>query len=272
MLIAPIRSLDELTNASRKRLEDQLRYELRCLMERRSWRQEQLAHALSYSSPASISKLLRGHAALSAAAAEALDNMGEVTSLDISFTELSKRCRNTSPHIDLSDLSTRAEIADVFLASPMASLGGEAAYREERKAAEDICEALRTYCGFSVYFAGSTLPSEDDFDTPEMAAELNFTSLANCRYFVMFVDGEISRPSSVWVEAGYALALRKPTLFMVKSPNVLPYVLRTISQHNIDSVLPQVNTQYVESARQAAALIRKHKTRLFERLDEMQSA
>jgi hypothetical protein len=54
----------------------------------------------------------------------------------------------------------------------------------------------------------------------------------------------------------------------VTGPEVLPFVLRTLSQHQGQS-LPPVSVQFVDGAVQAVALVKRNGGQLFERLDAL---
>jgi transcriptional regulator with XRE-family HTH domain len=270
MSSAPIRSEDELSRAAKGQVRKQIRYELSRVLDQYGLSQEQLAHRLGYNDGASISKWLGGHSRLSKNGAKRLDDEGFETSLGVSFTSLLALsvAKSSDPRRDDS-LRPDFPEADVFLASPMAALGTAADYDTVRKSALELCTVLENYCQFSVYYGGRDLPSDDEFEAPDFAAETNFRVLEACRYFVlMTTEGVHTRPSSVWVEAGYALALQKPSLYLVTDPSMLPYALRAINQHQVPELLPPVSIEYVASAAKAIALVRQQGPSIFSRLDE----
>jgi nucleoside 2-deoxyribosyltransferase len=149
----------------------------------------------------------------------------------------------------------------------MASAEGTEEYRLERRNAQEIKRALETWCDFSVYYAGQNLESEEDFETPEIAAEVNFTALDDAKFFVLLVQTPLNRPSSVHVEAGYALAKGIPSLYIVPSHDALPFVLRKLGEQRADG-LPPVTIQY-STAEEAVRLLKKHGIEVFERLERL---
>lgn len=220
---------------------------------------------LHYANASTVTKWLSGQSVVSVSAARRLDELGQTTSIEATFTVLrdaytaASRRRGRAP-------SPGAGAFDVFLASPMASACTLATYESERSVARDVKMALETWCGFSVYYAGDAIETAAEFDTPEIAAEANFDALTRSHFFVLLALSAPTNPSSVFVEAGFALARHLPSLYLVHGPDVLPFVLRTLGQHQQQS-LPPVSLQFVESAGQAVALVKRNGGQLFERLE-----
>jgi len=250
--------------ASATTFKQQLCFELHEVKERQKCSNSDLAARLHYANASTVTKWLSGQSVVSVAAARRLDELGETTSIEATFSALrdaytraSRRRGQGGPH--------GAGSFDVFLASPMASTGTRHAYESERSAARDVKAALETWCGFSVYYAGDAIETDADFDTPEMAAEANFEVLSRSHFFLLLALSQPADPSSVYVEAG-ALARHLPSLYLVPGPEVLPFVLRTLSQHQQQS-LPPVCLQFIDGADQAVAFVKRNGAQLFERLN-----
>jgi hypothetical protein len=139
------------------------------------------------------------------------------------------------------------------LASPMASSGD---YAADRSVARDFAHLLHEYCGADVYYAGETVGTPADFDSESLAFQVNLAILqAACR-FVLLLTEPVVKPTSVWVEAGLALALRIPSTYILENREWLPYILKRA--HEEGTV--QVELGGLDEARR---LIRLHNSRYF---------
>lgn len=263
-----IGTAQELDRASAARIKKQISFEIGRFRRVRQLTQEKLAGALHFQDGAQISKIERGHANLSYDAASRLDKLGELTSLGLSFTQLLEALDRAEAR-DPKDPQLERQV-DLFLASPMASTLDDATYRAERKSARDVSKAFHDHCGLSVYYAGRDIESKEEFEVPELAAKMNFAALRDAKYFVLLLlEPLASRPSSIWVETGYALARGKPSLLLAPEPQLLPFMLQTISQHHLPELLPPVIYQPVATVEQTIALIRNQGRRLLAELDQL---
>jgi hypothetical protein len=263
----PISGEEQLETATAAQLSAQLGWELQRIKDDRGCSNQALAIELGYTSSSTVTRWLNRYAVVSVDAARKLDDLGYRPLIGASFTALRQAYRQASksPH----PRTAQPRIYEVFLASPMESTTGRAAYEAERRAALDLKQALETWCGFSVFYAGETLESSEAFETPEIAAETNFRILELAQFFVLLGRTKLSRPSSVHVEAGFALARKIPSLYFVQDPKALPYVLRKLGEHRNGQLLPAVSVQYIEGVEQAISLVRSHGHRVFERLAEV---
>lgn len=261
----PISDAGQISAASAGTLKQQLCFELHEVKERLKCSNSELAARLHYANASTVTKWLSGQSVVSVAAARRLDELGETTSIEATFSALREAYTRASRRRGHGGAQSSGSF-DVFLASPMASTETRHAYESERSAARDVKAALETWCGFSVYYAGDALETDADFDTPEMAAEANFEVLSRSHFFLLLALSQPADPSSVYVEAGYALARHLPSLYLVPGPEVLPFVLRTLSQHQQQS-LPPVSLQFIDGAGQAIAFVKRNGAQLFERLN-----
>lgn len=155
----------------------------------------------------------------------------------------------------------------VFLASPM--YVAPSGYAETRRGAMDLRQALLTYCDFDVYYAGADVPTESDFDAADLAFSTNEEHLRSSSHFILLWEGlpEGSQPqktvSSIWVEAGMALALGIPSTYFVPDLNSLPYILREASNITTPRTTAHVKVRPVASATDAVNLVRRGKLSLF---------
>lgn len=259
----PIASTDDLAQASLERVQDQVVFELHRIQYEEGLTQDQLREVLGFDSAGSVSKLLNGKTFLSVRAAKSLDETGRRTRLGCSFKELQRvlaeKRRRAKARLPRQVKSGKF---DVFLAVPMASTADDEHYRRVRKHAQSIVRALRNE-GYEVYCGALDVEDRDDFDAPNFAVEENVPALINSRYFVLWVGEAVDKPSSVWVEAGIALALGKPSTYLVGHPDYLPYILRQASEaKGLDA---DVTITWLTDGMTAAGLIRRNHTEWFTR-------
>jgi pimeloyl-ACP methyl ester carboxylesterase len=122
---------------------------------------------------------------------------------------------------------------DVFLAAAMAAHDRDPDYAEDRAAVLSLIQVLKKKCGFdSVFYAGENLPTKDAFDPKALALSEDLAALRNSRYFIMYYPKRL--PSSVLYEAGWALVLGKPSIYVIRGDQQpdegLPFLLNDASQ------------------------------------------
>lgn len=265
---SPLSEHNGLDKAPAKKLREQLRFELDLVKTKTGMTEEELAHHLGFQGGASVSKWLTGRDPVSRKAALALDRSGHTTSIGKTFEEIQKAYRAATGTTPAKSQIRSPETYDVFLASPMASLSGPKAYETERQAARDLKEVFENFFDYSVYYAGEALESEEEFDPSLVAAEQNFDALRNSRYFVLLSVSKATKPSSVTVEAGYALGCGVPSLYLVSNAEHLPFLLRALGSHKSPDLPPVHVEMMVNSSKKAVGLMRKHGTGILSRLDE----
>lgn len=156
------------------------------------------------------------------------------------FTDLSTiddlRSRIDELSLDLTEerLDQIPSRVDVFLAAPMASVADE--YDPTRQLALKVSEALCNDCGVStVYFPGSAVGTVDDFEEPAVSLQKNMGPFGDARHFVMLLPKLV--PSSVLVEAGMALMLNMPSVYLVPDrKTALPWLLQDVAGAGVDSL------------------------------------
>lgn len=259
---SPLGSADGIDDASHERLEDQVRFELTQLL--RSSTQEELAHLAGYETGSQVSRIVNGYADLPISRARQLDSLGYSTTLGTTFERLANAVKAArGPRRGKQSRPILAGSYDIFLAVPMASTDDEAKYQQVRTEARNLVAALEAQCGYSVYCGALGAASRTDFDSPGFALEENVPALAKCRRFVLWVPTLITRPSSVWVEAGMALALEKPSTYLAPSPEVLPYILREITEAADIPGIRNVRVHWINNDMTPTSLVVRHKIKLF---------
>jgi pimeloyl-ACP methyl ester carboxylesterase len=121
---------------------------------------------------------------------------------------------------------------DVFLAATMAGHKGEAEYTESRDAVLALARVLKEKCGLSVFYAGTAMASMKDFDPKALALHVDLQAMRESRYFVLYYPQR--HASSVLYEAGWALILGKPSIYIIrddkKEDEGLPFLLNDAGQ------------------------------------------
>lgn len=146
---------------------------------------------------------------------------------------------------------------DVFLSAPMAAFEDEEEYRRSREDVIRIIDVLRQKCKFSsVIFAGRDIESMSDFDAGDISIQEDYEALSECEHFVMLYPRKIA--SSVLVEAGWALALGKISIYFVRDRDDLPFLLR-----QAESVFPAVKIYEDADADEIIRLINRHGEQVF---------
>jgi pimeloyl-ACP methyl ester carboxylesterase len=122
---------------------------------------------------------------------------------------------------------------DVFVAAAMAGHEGDDAYKESREAVLRLIAILQKDCGCPrVFYAGTTMPSKDKFDPKILALQMDLRNLRDSRNFILYYPERIA--SSALYEAGWALLLGKPSLYLTGDGEgdhaVLPFLLNEAAQ------------------------------------------
>lgn len=129
-----------------------------------------------------------------------------------------------------AESSNRADVSkyDVFMAAPMASLpaGDYATFRLEML---NVIEQVKSSCGMQrIFFSGADLEDSSQFQPAAVGAEEDFQAIRASRNFMMVYPGKCL--SSCLVEAGFALSMRMPSVFLVRNRRDLPYMLQEVAQ------------------------------------------
>jgi nucleoside 2-deoxyribosyltransferase len=135
-------------------------------------------------------------------------------------------------NFDLKGVQKMSYRYDVFLSSPMSAFRKDEDYKKDRDAMLRLKKYLENQKNFNIYYAGEHISSSISFEN-ELVGHNDFEAIENSRCFIMFYPESIV--SSVLVEAGYALALKKPSVYFVHNKENLPFLLRE-AHHNYPNV------------------------------------
>ncbi|MHC4728022.1 MAG: hypothetical protein ACYS17_12430 [Planctomycetota bacterium] len=118
---------------------------------------------------------------------------------------------------------------DVFLSSPMAALSNDEQYKKDREKVLAVMKALRIECKFnSCVYAGNDIESMEKFQQPDDSLKDDFRNLRESKYFILLYPAKLA--SSVLLEAGWALAFGKPSIYFVRNIKDLPFLLQQAGQ------------------------------------------
>lgn len=147
---------------------------------------------------------------------------------------------------------------DLYIASPMAAWAKPDQYKSDRSNALRIAEAFRKECSFeTIFYMGRNIKSMADFDAPDMGVKEDLQIVKDSKHFVLLYPEKLA--SSVLVETGWALALRKPSIYFVRDRKDLPFLLRQAAQ-----AFPNVRIyDSYTSEDEVIRLIHRHRINLF---------
>ena len=148
---------------------------------------------------------------------------------------------------------------DVFLASAMAAIDDEAAYAKQRADIERIKDALLARPGIErIYDSGVNLNFKD-WEPEQVAAEVDLEALRHSRYFMLYYPAKLV--SSVLFEAGYAIGMGKPGVYIVPDQAVLPFLMRDMEA--LSRRYPQVRIWECASVDEVVKRIRQSGKHVF---------
>lgn len=138
---------------------------------------------------------------------------------------LARQASHPGAEVRPLDLPERAPIG-TFLGCLMSGLSEEQ-YASGRQHLQAMDAALTAGGSESNYCEGIMVASTASFGTPKESLRSDLAAVEASRRCVFYVFDGQPRPSGMWVEAGYALAKGKPSLFLVPDRAALPPSLRT---------------------------------------------
>ena len=153
---------------------------------------------------------------------------------------------------------------DIFVSAPMAAVE-KSEYDETRRRITNLVECLEKEVGWTAYYAGRDAPAADEafWDVPRLAMKMNSEYLRAAKYFVLVCLQELRVPSSVFVEAGMALALGMPAIYFARTPEDLPYILKEVDKFEEGLGWGRAYTYHVPGYEEAEAVVRRHGPGLF---------
>jgi len=149
---------------------------------------------------------------------------------------------------------------DVFLSSAMAGLHTEEDYQKYRDEALHLEQMLTKKCNFQfIFYAGRDLKTKA-FEAQNISLHDDFSALRESRYYLLLYPEKIV--SSVLFEAGWALALGKPSVYYVHDRDDLPFLMAQAGDASLNSKVTIY--EYGDKGRQEIShLIEQHGEKLW---------
>lgn len=123
---------------------------------------------------------------------------------------------------------------DVFVAAAMEGHEGDAEYSKSRKAVLALIDVLENKCGYRpVFYAGKSVATMAEFDPKALALQIDLEAMRRSKNFIMYYPKKLA--SSTLYEAGWALMLGKPSIYIVNDQGDLPFLLNDAGQAFKDS-------------------------------------
>lgn len=140
---------------------------------------------------------------------------------------------------------------DIFVSAPMSAYADDnVAYKANRDTLLDLFQNLKAKSRFSKFFCPAVLFDDlTNFNAAHDALAEDFAALEQSQAFILYYMPPLpTRPSSVFVEAGMALAARIPSVYIVRSRLDLPYMLRSADKLLVDGA--GANWRFQHAARE----------------------
>ena len=146
----------------------------------------------------------------------------------------------------------------IFVSAPITSLPNSTSYRELRTEVLEAMEHLKEKFGKNtIYSAVQRLNDQNQVEPERIGFQRDIAILQAAQRFVLFYPHNLA--SSVLFEAGYAYALKKPSVYFVKKGVSLPFALEGATRHSSDLV----NKLEYKNREDLDQLIDKHHIALF---------
>ena len=137
-------------------------------------------------------------------------------------------------------------------------------YVSTRNRAQSLVEAIEDHTGLRVYFNGRDIPTAEDFNSSDSTRRVHREALQNSTCFVLYLPDRVSRPSTVWVEAGMALAWGLSSVYFIPHLESLPYLLQRAALPSDQGGSELVTAHYIDGKpEEPHRLVRLHGRKLF---------
>jgi transcriptional regulator with XRE-family HTH domain len=210
---------------------------LRQALREKGMKQSALAHELPVD-PGQISRWVNGRAMPSPSQVRLMEGILEA--------DLSEALADSTPEHEL------------FIASPVGGLDPDNIAEHLADVAKVLEAAREQVNGIYWPSEGDTTASDRTYVAADIRTERNLRVLNNCPALLFLQFAEVVRPSSAYIELGFALGKRMSLTIMVKRGLMLPYMLHRFGMVGTGlKFLPRVRiyTDEIASADDAAALI-----------------
>jgi len=144
-----------------------------------------------------------------------------------------------APQIIAAAISPPRPQYDVFISVPMTSVTAEE-YPELRKNILLLARELKKKSGFErVYTAVERIKTIESVEPSAISVRKDLDALEKSKFFVMVYPSAVR--SSALIEAGYALAQHKPSVYLYRNEADLPFMLRRVGEQRSVNLLQYVS-------------------------------
>ncbi|SCL19362.1 hypothetical protein [Micromonospora inyonensis] len=150
---------------------------------------------------------------------------------------------------------------DIFVSSPMTAFGADGGYEEHRKEVLKIVAVIERRCQLRCYYSGRTRETLQDLEAVDVGLRNDMEALRSSRTFVLILPEAFV--SSVFVEAGMALAFGKPAVYFRRPDVRLPFMLEGAA-NAAGSDLPPTRQYPYQSTPDLIRLIQNNGRRIFD--------
>ncbi|MCK4529647.1 MAG: hypothetical protein KAU44_00570 [Candidatus Marinimicrobia bacterium] len=149
-----------------------------------------------------------------------------------------------------------------FVAAPMKAFyrnNNGSHYGEFRKQVNNIIDIIEKECEIdNIFYAGKHIKSNNEFEASDVSIKKNFEKLIEREYFILILP-ENNPSGSVLIEAGYALALNKKSIFFFKKGIDPPFMLK-----DAPNALENVKIYYYENYDELRRIINNNRRNIFD--------
>lgn len=151
-------------------------------------------------------------------------SIGAIVTIACLFLFVYLQVKQSKKDDEYSTLGNKEFEYDLFVSAPMTSVS-EKEYKKTRNLTLTAIKHIKDACQFQkIYFAGQYIDKANKVDPPSISANQDLNALRASKYYLLIYPSALV--TSTIVEAGYALALKIPSLYLVHDINDLPFMLR----------------------------------------------
>lgn len=148
---------------------------------------------------------------------------------------------------------------DIFVSAPLAAFKNDKEIKADHDRIAPVVALLEGQLAMSVYWAGRNIRGTADFEAADVSAKNDVAAILESKYFLLLYPQKIA--SSVLFEAGIALRSCLTSIYFVRDPNDLPFLMTQASQ-----AFTNVRTYKGAVPKDLIALLQKHGRAFFDPL------
>lgn len=123
----------------------------------------------------------------------------------------------------------------IFISSPMAGYDNNQKYTDYRTLILNVRNVLvKEKNAKNVIYAGSRIETINDFEDKGLSLQMVYRYVQQCKSFILIYPEKVA--SSVFLEVGWAIAMRKPLVLFVRDRDDLPFLLGGAGDANLERI------------------------------------